>query len=301
MRATHVDLDGPVFVAEYGQQGPLLVLLHGMGASHAHWMAVAPLLGRTCRIRAVDLPGCGRTRPLGRASTLESSYRLLRKYLRLLGEPAVLVGHSMGGLLAMRLGAEERRLVQGLVLVAPAVPWGLSWRDVELPVAALYGACYLPGLGEVVRWSRARLLGPEGSVRQTLGLCCQDLSKVPKAVLAACIEVAQENASLGYEDAVYLASLRSIWRYLLGGRFEAVCHRIEAPTLLIQGDRDRLMSRKAVDRLAALRPDWQYRVMDDAGHAPQLDYPRLFTSLVRRWLGSVTDVGAPPYLSSRGA
>ena len=172
MRASTVDVDGPVFVAEYGDLGPPMVLLHGMGASHVHWMAVGPRLGRDWRVQAVDLPGCGRTRALGRPSTLQASHRLLRRYLELLREPAVLMGNSMGGLLAMMLAADETLAVRGLVLVAPAVPWGLSFSDVEPDVAALYSAYYLPGLGEVVRLGRRLLLGPEGAVRHTLRLCC---------------------------------------------------------------------------------------------------------------------------------
>jgi pimeloyl-ACP methyl ester carboxylesterase len=302
MRASTVDIDGPVFVARYGDEGPPMVLLHGMGASHVHWMAVAPGLGRTFRVLAVDLPGCGRSPLGGRAATLEASYSLLRRYLRLLGEPAVLVGNSMGGLLAMRLAAEERQLVRGLVLVAPAVPWGLSMRDVELRVALLYSAYYWPGVGEVVRWGRARLLGTEGAVRHTLALCCAQPSKVPKGVVTAYVELARDGAMLGYENKVYLAAMRSIWPYLLSpGRFVEMVKRIETPTLLIQGEHDRLVPRRGVDRLAALRPDWRYRVFEEAGHAPQLEAPRLFLKVLRSWLASVEPARQPRYPSLHGA
>jgi pimeloyl-ACP methyl ester carboxylesterase len=279
-----------------------MVLLHGMGASHVHWMAVAPGLGRTFRVLAVDLPGCGRSPLLGRAATLEASHRLLRRYLRSLGEPAILVGNSMGGLLAMMLAAEERRLVRGLVLVGPAVPWGMNMRNVELRVALLYSAYYWPGLGEVVRWGRGRLLGTEGAVRHTLALCCADPSRVPKTVVEAYVQLARDGEILRYENRVYLAAMRSIWPFLLSpGRFVEMVRRIEAPTLLIQGDRDRLVPRRGVDRLAALRPDWRYRVFEDAGHAPQLEAPRLFMKVVRSWLEAIEPAAPPRYASLHGA
>jgi pimeloyl-ACP methyl ester carboxylesterase len=302
MRASTVDIDGPVFVARYGEEGPPVVLLHGMGASHVHWMAVAPALGRTFRVHAVDLPGCGRTPLLGRAATLEASYRLLRRYLRLLGEPAILVGNSMGALLAMRLAADEWQLVRGLVLVGPAVPWGLSMRNVEPRVALLYSAYYWPGVGEVVRWGRARLLGTEGAVRHTLALCCADPSRVPKAVVSASVDLARDGTILAYENKVYLAAMRSIWPYLFSpGRFAEMVKRIDVPTLLIQGDRDRLVPRRGVDRLAALRPDWRYRVFKDAGHAPQLEAPRPFLKVVRSWLESIETAQPARYASFNGA
>ena len=300
MRASSVDIDGPVFVAEYGERGPLMVLLHGMGASHVHWMAVGPAIGRTCRVQAVDLPGCGRTPPLGRPSTLEASHRLLRRYLELLDEPAVLMGNSMGGLLAMMLAAERSSRIRGLVLVAPAVPWGLSLRGVELSVAALYSAYYWPGLGEMVRWGRRVVLGTDGAVRHTLGLCCANPARVSKAVVAAYLELAREGDRRGHEDAAYLAAIRSIWPYLMQrGRFEQMVRRIRVPVLLIQGDRDRIVPRSAVDRLAALRPDWRYQVFAGAGHAPQLEIPRRFLSVVRWWLGGIEPAGSPSGVPAR--
>jgi pimeloyl-ACP methyl ester carboxylesterase len=121
-------------------------------------------------------------------------------------------------------------------------------------------------------------------------------------VVSAYVDLARDGTILAYENKVYLAAMRSIWPYLLSpGRFVRMVERIEAPTLLIQGDRDRLVPRRGVDRLAALRPDWRYRVFTDAGHAPQLEAPRSFLKVVRSWLETVETAEPARYPSIHGA
>src|SRR5439155_876425 len=81
--------------------GPTLVLVHGLGGSHVNWMAVAPALARDARVLAVDLAGFGRT-PLGeRSADVHANRILLDRFLEAVAAgPVVLVGNSMGGLVA---------------------------------------------------------------------------------------------------------------------------------------------------------------------------------------------------------
>src|SRR5207247_1908767 len=123
MRARTIDLDGPVHYADFGGTGPTLVLVHGLGGSHVNWLAVAPVLARRARVLAVDLAGFGRT-PLGeRSADVHTNRVLLDRFLDAVAAgPAVLVGNSMGGLVALMEAALAPERVAGLVLVAPAQP-----------------------------------------------------------------------------------------------------------------------------------------------------------------------------------
>src|SRR5438876_966375 len=161
MRSRTIDLDGPVHYADFGGTGPTLVLVHGLGGSHVNWMAVAPALARDARVLAVDLAGFGRT-PLGeRSADVHANRILLDRFLEAVAAgPVVLVGNSMGGLVAMMEAALAPERVAGLVLVAPAQPRSAEAR-MDGRVAALF-LYALPVLGELaLRW-RARLLGPAG-------------------------------------------------------------------------------------------------------------------------------------------
>ncbi|TMB23462.1 MAG: alpha/beta fold hydrolase [Deltaproteobacteria bacterium] len=102
MRSYTIDLDGPIHYADFGGTGPTLVLVHGLGGSYVNWLAVAPALARSGRVLALALAGFGRT-PLGeRSAGVHANRVLLDRFLETVAPgPAILVGNSMGGLVAM--------------------------------------------------------------------------------------------------------------------------------------------------------------------------------------------------------
>src|SRR6059058_6378058 len=260
MRSRTIDLDGPVHYADFGGTGPTRVL-------------------------AVDLAGFGRT-PLGeRSADVHAQRDLLDRFLEAVAAgPVVLVGNSMGGLVAMMEAALAPEWVAGLVLVAPAQPRSAEAR-MDGRVAALF-LYALPVLGELaLRW-RARLLGPAGQVRSTLALCCADASRVTPEVVAAHVALARERLErMPWASRAFMEAARSLIA-LLARRswFDEMVQRITAPTLLVQGDRDRLVAPAASRRLADLRPDWSFELFADVGHVPQLEEPARFVGSVERWL-----------------
>jgi pimeloyl-ACP methyl ester carboxylesterase len=106
--------DGP-------SEEPPVVLVHGLGGSATNWTALAPLLARRRRVLVADLPGHGRSAPLARVRQLTD----LADHLATLAEargflPGAVVGHSMGGVVALRLAVERPEAVRALVLVDSA-------------------------------------------------------------------------------------------------------------------------------------------------------------------------------------
>jgi pimeloyl-ACP methyl ester carboxylesterase len=98
-----------------GGDGPPLLLLHGFGGAAWNFTELVPLLdGR--RLVVPDLPGHGASDPLPAASITGFADAVAE----LLDEPTGVVGHSMGGLVALRLAERRPELVRGLVLAAPA-------------------------------------------------------------------------------------------------------------------------------------------------------------------------------------
>ena len=118
-----LDLDGPVYFADHGGSGRPILLIHGLGGSHVNWSAVGDTLAQHGSVRAIDLIGFGYTPPEGRSSAVDAQRDLVIDYLRNHVEgPAVVVGNSMGGLVALRVAAAAPELVDRLVLVDPALP-----------------------------------------------------------------------------------------------------------------------------------------------------------------------------------
>lgn len=300
MDSRWIDLDGPVHYAEWAgpDDGPSFVLVHGLGGSHANWLSVAPGLARRGRVLAPDLAGFGRTPPAGRRSTLGANRRLLHRFLQATeAAPAILVGNSMGGAIAALEAAREPESVAGLVLVDPALPRARAATP-DAAVAALFATYLVPGVGEQFVKRRARLLGPEGMVRETLRMCCVDPGRVDPVVVAAHVALARERAEMPWASHAFLEAARSILRRLARRqRHLAALRAVACPTLLLQGRHDRLVPLAAALEAARMRPDWSVHVFDHLGHVPQLEDPAAWLAAVEAWLEGP---GAAAVTISRG-
>ena len=98
-------------------EGEPLLLVHGLGGAAANWLALAPLLLPGRRVIVPELPGHGGSEPLPAAPSL-SAYA--DRLAVLLDEPAAVVGHSLGGAIALRLAIRRPDLVRALVLAGSA-------------------------------------------------------------------------------------------------------------------------------------------------------------------------------------
>jgi pimeloyl-ACP methyl ester carboxylesterase len=280
-----VDIGGPVHVADFGGEGQPVVLVHGLGASHTSWMAVGPALAQRRRVLAIDLLGFGRTPPAGRGATMDAQAALLARFLeKEIGEPAVLVGNSMGGLVSVLTAAARPDAVSGLVLVGAALPRPVLARF-DARVAAMFLTYMLPGVAELSMWARSRLVPPEQVLRDVLHLCGADPERMLPEAWEASVALARERRTYPWANAAYLGAARSVVRTLV--RREHVhdlIRRIPARGLLIQGTEDRLVPAEVSAEVARLRPDWQHEVLQGIGHVPQLQVPERWVEIVNRWL-----------------
>ncbi|MEM1148402.1 MAG: alpha/beta hydrolase [Pseudomonadota bacterium] len=124
-----IDVNGAqVHVLQKGEAGPVVLMLHGASANAREFeWTLAPELSQTHRVLMVDRPGHGHSERLNAAETLAVQAKQAADVLRVLApdEPAVIVGHSFGGAVALRLALDHPELVKGLVLLAPVShDWG---------------------------------------------------------------------------------------------------------------------------------------------------------------------------------
>ena len=118
------DVKGRRMRAFVGGNGRPIVLVHGLGGSATNWVELAPLLARGHRVIAPDLPGHGRSEPLAAVAGLDAfADRIAAVIVEEGAAPAPVVGHSLGGLVALRIALRHPELVSSLVLAGSA---GLS-------------------------------------------------------------------------------------------------------------------------------------------------------------------------------
>lgn len=113
---------GPTRLRYYaGGSGPPLVLVHGLGGAAANWRLIAPGLAATRRVIVPDLPGHGASDPLPDAPTIDPFADAVLAVLEAEEAlPAPWVGHSLGGLVALRAAVLRPEAVEGVVLAAAA-------------------------------------------------------------------------------------------------------------------------------------------------------------------------------------
>ena len=285
-RARFADLDGPVHhqVHEGPAGSPPLVLVHGLGGSHLNWSLVVPGLAVRTTVWTLDLPGFGGTEPAGRSTTVQANAALLVRFLReIVGEPAVLVGNSMGGMVSILATAAAPELVRGLALVDPSVPpAGLYGMDPVLTPAFMIGA--LPGLGARALAVRRRRLGSRGMTEASLRLCGVEPHMVPAELLdrsAAIVDGRRDHPGM---DAAFVVAARSlVLANARPARYWAAMASIRVPVLLMHGTADRLVPVASARRVARRFPAWRYVELPGIGHVPQLHVPQRFVEIVDGW------------------
>jgi lipase len=144
---------GRLHAGVWGDQGPLVVAAHGITSNHQSYALVGPDLGRDHRFVAVDLRGRGRSRDLPDPYGFTAHVADIAAVVKHLGEPAILVGHSMGGMImsaASRLGAATRAvLIDGGPLLPP--PPGLTPESDRDEVSAVVNTVVGPAFARLSR------------------------------------------------------------------------------------------------------------------------------------------------------
>ena len=217
----------PLFVEAMGQWPPTVVALHGWGRDRTDFAKALDGFDAA----SVDLPGFGMTpapdEPWGTEQYAERVVALLEE----VGRPVVLVGHSFGGRVAVRLAARRPGLVRSLVLTGA-------------PIARLDGPRRRPALGyRVVRWAHRVGLVPEGLM---------------------------ERARQKYGSADYAAAegvMRSILVRVLGEDYADDLARIDVPVALVWGRHDADVPVAVAEAARDALADARLVVVPDAGHA----------------------------------
>lgn len=283
-----VDVMGPLHLVDHGGDGPPMLLIHGLGGSVENWLRVGHLLSRDHHVYAVDLPGFGRSPPAGRPPTLDGFVALIAALLRQhIREPVVLVGNSMGGLLSLLTASQHPELVRGVVLVNPALP-RYDAAPVDPAVRTVFAIYAIPGVGELYFRNVARRASAEASIRYFFDLCGLDARALPPDVLDAHRAVHRYRRDLPWTDATFLGAARSILKALVRrGHFEEHLRRVRAPTLLMHGTRDRLVSIVNARAVARRREDFTFAELPTQGHTPMLEEPEEFAARVLAWTATI--------------
>lgn len=264
-----------------GHDDRTYVAVHGLGGSARNWEAIAGGLGGT--VVAVDLPGFGVSAPRP-GDQIDVQVEAVHQLLELLDRPVTLIGNSMGGLVSAIVASEDDGRVERLVLIAPASPLPPLTKPADPAVVARLIVQSLPGVGVALTRRLADRFTPSQLVHSTFDLVAAEKGRISPAIIESAIENATLRRSMPWSASTFARSAAGVRRRLLRRRrFEEMIAAITAPTLLIWGDEDRLVSPASMFWMSALASGWTTVEMTGIGHVPMLEAPAATLDAITRW------------------
>jgi pyruvate dehydrogenase E2 component (dihydrolipoamide acetyltransferase) len=248
-----------------GGDGAPLVFLHGLGGSQSTWQVVLGDLVEQHRVAAIDLPGHGTS---DRSTTADYSIggiaTAIAEAIGKLGmKRPVLIGHSLGGAVALRIAAESPGSLSGIVAIDSA------------------------GLGKEISADLTAIMtgqpGPD-TARALLQLFYEDQKLVNERGVHEMAQSQQADGAWAAQQAVANAAF--------GGGTQVDEARIDpasvsVPVLLIWGEHDRVLPMQQATASLAAFPDAMLAVVPNVGHVPQVENPTRTAKLIARFAKSL--------------
>ena len=265
----------PVAYVQKGA-GPVLLLIHGMAGTLDTWRLVIDPLARGATVLAVDLPGHGSSTPAGGDYSLGSLAAFLRDVLTALGhEHATLVGHSLGGGIAMQFSYQFPEMVERLVLVSSG---GLG-----LEVSPVLRAASLPGADLFLSLTAKTTK----RASDLAGRALRSAHISPGANIDELVRSYSSLADAGRRQA-FLATVRSVVG--LGGQSVGAADRLhlagETPVLLVWGADDPIIPAEHARAAHELLPHATLAIFDGVRHFPHLEVPDRFIAALQDFCAS---------------
>jgi len=257
-----------------------LVFVHGLSGSWPNWLEQLPVFaaGRSSiahRVIALDLPGFGHSPMPSQEISISGYARLLdRLFDQLEIDAAAVVGNSMGGFIGAELAIAFPQRVERLVLVSAA---GLSTYGEPRAERAMPGLRRLERvLAASAAWfaSKSDTVALRRRLRQlTMNLVVAHPDRLPAAL------VAEQMRGAGKPG--FMQALAAVLEYDVRERLP----EIACPTLIVWGDRDRLIAVSDADVFEELIPRSRKVILQDTGHMAMLERPAAFNALLEEFLG----------------
>ena len=265
----------------YGSGEPVMILLHGFGASTFSWREVTGPLSQSGTVIAYDRPAFGLTeRPMPGSWKGESPYSLQSNVSLLFGlmdalkvQKAILVGNSAGGTVAVEAALQNPARVSALVLVDAAI---YSSGGTRFGLLAPF--INTPQMSHVGPYFARTLAGDQGT--QFLETAWHDPSKITPAITA------------GYRKPLSVDDWDiALWEFTKTGSgnegLEQHLKELSMPVQVISGDDDRIVPTEMSVQLSKDIPGAKLTIIPACGHLPHEERPQLFLAAFDTFLKSL--------------
>ena len=248
---------------EAGSGTPPLICLHGIGGNTENFRDMLNGLSDGHRVIAWNMPGFAGSQPLPE-TTFEALSEALGRFMDAMAiEKAVLIGHSIGGMVAQEFAVRNPQKVAALVLIGTTPSFG--GRDDTFKKEFL----------------KARLEPLDD------GLTMPELAKsfVPEIVAPNASQAVRDSAVRSM-SAVPLETYRAIVTCLTTFNRRDDLEKMTQPACLIAGTHDRNAPARTMEKMASRLPQAEYHLIEDVGHMIQMEAPDRVNAIVRTFLAA---------------
>ena len=237
--------------------GPTLFLLHGMNGGSQSWAHLFQSLATSFRIVAWDAPGFGESDVFGDSvQDFKVAALALMSSLKLTN--AILIGHSMGGVVALQLATDQEASVAGLILSSTHLGFNCPKGETLMPRYA-NRIERMTSKGVDIVYGRERAKG----------------STPPETSEAVIDFLAKISAGSRVEG------IRNGGRMSQEANNAEICADVKVPVLILSGEKDTVIPNKMHSDLITALPGAQQYVFPEAGHASYAEFPDLFNKRVK--------------------
>jgi pimeloyl-ACP methyl ester carboxylesterase len=243
-----------------------VILIHGLGGSIDDWKNIIPAMAENFHVLAFDLPGFGKS-DRGSQDYSPTRYAQLAHFLADRYFPDKnyhIVGHSMGGAIALRFAAQRPLRFQRLVLIDVA---GILHPQVISKFQA----------GSMVE-NTSGVYQTRGFAERLSGRILEQVDRLPISP----IDIA--NSALGRDNVLMGGPERIAALELAGEDFSNAVTSVTEPTLIIWGDNDMTAPLRTGKVLSARMPHARLEILAESGHEPMQDQPEQTNALIKRHL-----------------
>ena len=254
-------------------EGPVLIFIHGLAGRWQNWLENIPFFAHDHRVIAMDLPGFGESDMPVEQISISGYGRTVDSLCDALGvDSGVIIGNSMGGFIGAELAIRFPARVERLCLVGAA---GLSIERLRTERKRGIRHRVENVVFFNVGWLATR--SPDMMARRRLRRMILLLVAAHPERLSAALtfELVRGAGKPGFNDA-----LDALCRYPIRDRLG----EIACPTLIVWGDKDRLVPVKDAHEFERLITDSRKVIYTDTGHLPMVESPARFNDDLRRFL-----------------
>lgn len=256
-----------VWHAQTTQKATPILLVHGWGSTGTYWHDTARLLSQTADVIVPDLPGTGRSQPITKTQDMFDQVDVLIHLLDSLQLKKVqLVGHSMGGAMAVLLSAKQPQRIERLVLVSLTFFMTKAQEDIYNTVMRVYKVstmfrpkwlAYVPGIPSLVAKQYFHRVPTTPELLRSGFL---DYLQLDRDTAIACANNATDP------------------------RIKAAGYKVQSPTLLIASRQDLMMPLENVDYTVNIIPNCSVNWIEECGHLPMVEKSNEFHAMLREFL-----------------